>query len=189
MAGDFNRDGRPTWRSSWRVLVRCGFIPTRAKATLATTSEHPRWGPVYRAILLPQSDDQDVGSLGWRSVRVIPHLQGRGDGTFQLAGNSTTLSVQQLSNGKTCVLVANQQTNSVTVQDARWPAPGSSPLCGRSKAAARQASLPPGPSSAELDDNSPLYDAIVVGSSSNDVLVYRGTGFDAAGQPDIRRAR
>src|SRR5262249_12263504 len=31
--------------------------------------------------------------------------------------------------------------------------------------------------------NSPFFDAVVVASGSNDVLVYRGTGFDAAGQP------
>src|SRR5947209_13394659 len=51
----------------------------------------------------------------------VLHLQGKGDGTFQLAGSRTSLAVQDLGNGQPDALVANQRTNRVTIQ---VPTPG-----------------------------------------------------------------
>src|SRR5262249_16031982 len=46
----------------------------------------------------------------------ILHLQGSGHGTFQFAGSRTSLDVQDLGTGQPIALVANQQTDHVTVQ-------------------------------------------------------------------------
>src|SRR5947209_12290803 len=51
----------------------------------------------------------------------VLHLQGKGDGTFQAPGSRAPLAVQDLGNGQASVLVANQQTDRVTVQA---PLPG-----------------------------------------------------------------
>jgi hypothetical protein len=114
----------------------------------------------------------------------ILHLQGKGDGTFQLAGSRTSLDVQDLGNGQPEVLVANQESNRVTVQA---PASGGAGFItvqtlGTTNPAEQ---LAPGAAQwAKLEGpNSPFFDAVVVSSGSNDVLVYRGTGFDAAGNP------
>jgi hypothetical protein len=113
----------------------------------------------------------------------VLHLQGKGDGTFQIAGRRTTLAVQQLSNGQTDVLVADQQGDRVDIQSAQ---PGDSQLTPIVILAdGTHSTLAPGAVQwAKLDKDSPYYDAIVVASGGNEVLVYRGTGFDsAAGAP------
>jgi hypothetical protein len=112
----------------------------------------------------------------------VLHLQGKGDGTFQIAGRRTTLAVQQLNNGHTDVLVANQQSDRITIQA---PKPGSSQLTPIvTLADGTHSTLAPGDVQwAKLDKDSPYYDAVVVASGGNEVMVYRGTGFDSAGNP------
>jgi hypothetical protein len=113
----------------------------------------------------------------------VLHLQGKGDGTFQIVGRRTTLAVQQLSNGQTDVLVANQQSDRVTIQAPKPGSPQLTPIV--ILADGTHSTLAPGAVQwAKLDQNSPYYDAIVVASGGNEVLVYRGTGFDpASGAP------
>ncbi|MGB6499945.1 MAG: VCBS repeat-containing protein, partial [Thermoplasmata archaeon] len=112
----------------------------------------------------------------------VLHLQGKGDGTFQTAGDSVSLAAQDLGNGQTDVLVANQQTDQITVQAAQ---PGSAQFVPVvTLADGTQSTLAPGAVEwAKLDKDSPYYDAVVVASGANAILVYRGTGFDAAGNP------
>jgi hypothetical protein len=127
---------------------------------------------------LTGSDDLLVGD----PFGDVLHLQGKGDGTFQIAGRRTTLAVQQLSNGHTDVLVANQQSDRITIQA---PKPGSAQLTPIvTLANGTHSTLAPGAVQwAKLDKNSPYDDAVVVASGGNEVLVYRGTGFDASGNP------
>jgi hypothetical protein len=112
----------------------------------------------------------------------VLHMQGKGDGTFQIVGQRTSLAVQELSNGRTAVLVANQQSDRVTIQAHT---PGSSQITPIViLASGTHSTLAPGAVQwAKLDKNSPFYDAVVVASGGNEVLVYRGTGFDASGNP------
>jgi hypothetical protein len=112
----------------------------------------------------------------------VLHLQGKGDGTFQVAGRRTTLAAQNLGNGHTDVLVANQQSDRITIQA---PQPGSTQITPVvTLTDGSHSTLAPGAVQwAKLDKNSPYYDAVVVASGANAVLVYRGTGFDASGNP------
>jgi hypothetical protein len=112
----------------------------------------------------------------------VLRLEGKGDGTFLVAGSRVSLAAQDLGRGGIAVLVANQQTDQVTVQA---PQPGSAQFAPVvTLAAGPQSTLAPGAVQwAKLDKDSPFYDAVVVASGGNEVLVYRGTGFDAAGHP------
>jgi hypothetical protein len=114
----------------------------------------------------------------------ILHLQGRGDGTFQLAGNRVSLAVQDLKgNGQPDVLLANQQTNRVTIQTQASGNPQFVPVQTLTAGPQTVALAPGAVQWAKLDKGSSLFDAVVMGSGSNDVLVYRASGFDATGQP------
>ena len=88
----------------------------------------------------------------------------------------------KLSNGKTDVLVAEPGG-----RQRDGPGPGSPhrefATVQTLQSNTRKASFPGAVQWARLEENSPYYDAIVVGSGSNDILVYRCTGFDAAGNP------
>jgi hypothetical protein len=116
----------------------------------------------------------------------VLRLVGDGQGSFAppppLAGDLTSLNVYQ-DGSRTQVLVADQQHDSVTVQapaaDGNQFAPVTTLAGGGS------AVLAPGAVQwARLEGaNSPYLDAVVVSSGGNEVLVYRGTGFDADGRP------
>jgi hypothetical protein len=112
----------------------------------------------------------------------VLRLQGKGDGTFQVVGSRVSLAAQDLGSGRTDVLVANQQTDRVTVQTSQPGSPQFVPVV--TLADGSQSTLAPGAVQwAKLDKNSPFYDAVVVASGGNEILVYRGTGVDAAGNP------
>jgi hypothetical protein len=114
-------------------------------------------------------------------------LLGNGDGTFRLppphTGDRVPLTVQSLTKqGPPEALVAVQKTNWITVQA---PAPGNTQFTRVvTLADGTQSTLAPGAVQwAQLDQGSPFYDAVVVASGGNAILVYRGTGFDAFGNP------
>src|SRR5262249_28746387 len=112
----------------------------------------------------------------------VLHLQGKGDGTFQLAGSRASLAVQDLGNGKQDVLVANQQSDRIAVQAPLPGGPQFAPVV--TLADGSHSTLAPGAVQwAKLDKGSPFFDAVVLASGGNEVLLYRGTGFDAAGNP------
>ena len=105
-------------------------------------------------------------------------LDGKGDGTFQIAGNRVTLSVvpNLLGPGEAGVLVGNQANNRVTIQAPSKSGSQYSPVqtLGTSSASSQQ--LAPGDVQwAFLDKGATLPDAIVVSTGSNSVEVYRTT--------------
>ena len=119
----------------------------------------------------------------------VLRLVGKGDGTFQppppFTGNRVPLSVVSLQgNGQPDVLLANQQADSVSVQAIAGNGSGFAPV--QKLAGSVQAPLraPGAVQWFKLEgDSSPFFDAVVLASGSNAMLVYRGTGFDAAGRP------
>jgi hypothetical protein len=128
----------------------------------------------------PQTGQLDL--LVGNSFGDVLHLQGKGDGTFQIVGSRVSLAVQDMGGGRTNVLVANQQTDRVTVQASQPGSPQFIPVV--TLADGTQSTLAPGAVQwAKLDKDSPFSDAVVVASGGNEILVYRGTGFDAAGHP------
>jgi hypothetical protein len=115
-------------------------------------------------------------------------LRGDGQGRFEppsFTGNRAPLDVRTLGpNGPSEVLVANQKQDSVLIRTA---APGSMQFTQAVPLAdgTQKTVLAPGAVQwNRLEGNSgAFFDAVVMGSGSNNVLVYRTTGFDAAGQP------
>jgi hypothetical protein len=137
--------------------------------------------------LVPGSGPGLFDLLVGNSYGDVLRLVGNGHGSFSppppVIGDRVALDVTHLANGQLEALVADAATNQVTVQS---PAAGGARFVpGQALTTADPADqLAPGAVQwAKLDRNSPYYDAVVLGSASNDVLVYRCTGFDAAGQP------
>jgi hypothetical protein len=104
------------------------------------------------------------------------HLEGKGDGTFQISGKRVSLSVvpDLLGPGQAGVLVGNQEANRVTVQA---PTSGGSQFIPvQTLGANPSAQLAPGDVEwAMLDKSATLPDAVVVSTGSNAVVVYHTT--------------
>jgi FG-GAP-like repeat len=103
-------------------------------------------------------------------------LEGRGDGTFQIQGNRVSISVVPglLGSGQAGVLVGDQQDDRVTVQAPSANGNQYTPVATLGSNSAGSQELAPGDVQwAYLDKGSPFPDAIVVGTGSNSVEVYR----------------
>jgi hypothetical protein len=115
-------------------------------------------------------------------------LLGNGDGTFQpppsLTGDRVPFAVEDLRDiGQPDVLLANQSANTVMIQ-APTVGPVFEPVGQPLRAADPAAQLAPGAVAwYRLDRDSMLFDAVVMASGSNSLLVYRATGFDRSGAP------
>ncbi len=182
VAGDFTGDGRP----DLAVLME-----DRAEVWVYTADGGGRYHHTFSVaagaaptglsvVRNPRTGLLDL--LAGNAFGDVLRLQGKGDGTFQFAGSRVSLDASDLGGGRPVVLVANQQTDRITVQA---PAPGGrefAPLV--TLADGRQSTLAPGAVQwARLERGSPFLDAVVLASGGNGVLVYRGTGFDAAARP------
>ena len=105
-------------------------------------------------------------------------LVGRGDGTFQIQGSRVSLSVvpDLLGPGQAGVLVGDQQNDRVTVQAPSANGNQYAPVETLASASSTSGTLAPGDVEwAFLDKGAALPDAIVVGTGSNSVEVYRTT--------------
>jgi hypothetical protein len=114
-------------------------------------------------------------------------LEGNGDGTFRpplpFSGDQAALDVRDVGTGQPEALVANQHADQVTVQVRSADGASFIPVTALSAANPATQLAPGAVRWAGLDRMSPYVDAVVLGSGSNDVLVYRTTGIDAAGRP------
>jgi hypothetical protein len=183
VAGDFHGPGQPLdlaipMKDRQQVWIYTGngdgtfshtfSIPAGAQPTGLNLVRNPQTGVLDLLVGNPFGD--------------VLHLQGKGDGTFQVAGNRVPLAVQNLGNGQPDVLLANQRSDRITIQAPQSGSPQFTPVV--TLADGSHSTLAPGAVQwAKLDKGSPFYDAMVVASGGNEVLVYRGTGFDAAGNP------
>src|SRR5262249_1684265 len=103
----------------------------------------------------------------------VLRLQGKGDGTFQFPGRRVSLAVQDLKgDGRPEVLVANQRTDRITIQAAAPGTPRFAPVVTLDDGT--RSTLAPGDVQwARLEGpDSPFFDAVVVASGGNQVLVY-----------------
>jgi uncharacterized repeat protein (TIGR01451 family) len=115
----------------------------------------------------------------------VQRLEGDGRGSFlPFSGDGVPLAVQTLADHQPEVLLADQATDSVALQTAP---PGSVQFrqAGALPTSGPQTDLAPGAVTwAKLEgDASAFPDAVVIGTGSNDVLVYHFDHFDAGGQP------
>ena len=112
----------------------------------------------------------------------VLRLVGQGDGTFTspFTGTAVPLAVVSLQeNGQPDVLLANQKKDSVSVQAAA----GNGNSFAQVQTLAGPLLAPGAVQWVKLEGvGSPYYDAVVLASGSDAVLVYRGTGF-VAGRP------
>ena len=117
----------------------------------------------------------------------ILRLIGTGDGSFAppptLTGDNVPLDVVNLKSNITDVLVADQNTNTITVQTPTADKSGFTTL--QTLADNPDSHLAPGAVQwAKLEGSAGLYDAIVIGSGSNSVMVYHTTAVDpVTGKP------
>ena len=194
VVGDFNRDGFPDlailmedrgevwiYASDGRGHFRHTFsVAAGATPTGLSLGSNLRTGFLDLLVGNPFGD--------------ILRLVGNGDGTFQapppVTGNRVPLDVADLrGDGKPDVLLANQRTNQLLILTR---VPGTTQFTSAATLAdgTQMSLLAPGAVQwAKLDRNSSLFDAVVLGSGSNNVLVYRATGFDAAGNPTFAPPR
>jgi FG-GAP-like repeat/Bacterial pre-peptidase C-terminal domain/FG-GAP repeat len=103
-------------------------------------------------------------------------LVGRGDGTFQIAGSRVSISVvpDLLGPGQAGVLVGDQKNDRVTVQAPSANGNQYTPVATLGSTSSASQELAPGDVQwAYLDQGASFPDAIVVGTGSNSVEVYR----------------
>ncbi|HKI31683.1 MAG TPA: VCBS repeat-containing protein [Gemmataceae bacterium] len=188
VAGDFHRDGQLDLavlmqdRAEVWIYQGDGQGHFRRTSTVAAGDQPTGLSVVPGAA--PGLLDLLIGNVFGDVLRLV----GNGDGTFRppppFSGDRVPLDVQSLhGDGRPDVLVADQKDNRVSVQ---------APIAGGAQFAPVRTliddpatHLAPGAVRwVKLEGtDSPFFDAVVLASGANAVLVYRGTGFDAAGQP------
>ncbi len=183
VAGDFNGDGKPDLAILMEDRGEVWIYIGHGDGTFSHTFTIAAGTSLTGLSVVRNTRTGFLDLLVGNAFGDVLHLQGKGDGTFQLAGSRTSLDVQDLGNGQPSALVANQQTDHVTIQVPKAGSPQFvqvEPLDANNPAT----QLAPGAVKwAQLEGSRGPFYAIVVESGSNDVLVYRLTGFDAAGRP------
>jgi hypothetical protein len=182
VVGDFNGDGRLDLAVLMEDRGEVWVYTGDGRGHFAHTFAIPVGDSATGLSAVPGGGPGLLDLLVGNEFGDVLRLVGQGDGTFRRAGNRVALAVQDLGTGWPDALVANQQADHVSVQAPSPAGPQFIPV--QTLAAGPATQLAPGAVQwARLDRGSPFFDAVVVGSGSNDVLVYRGTGFDAAGRP------
>jgi len=182
VAGDFTGAGQLDLAVLMEDQDQVWIYTGHGDGTFTHTASIPAGDKPTGLALVPGSAPGLFDLLVGTAFGDVLRLVGDGKGSFSPAppvtGDHVPLDVLQLGNGRTELVVANQQADRVTVQALQ---PGSGQVLSVQTLTAENpgAQLAPGAVQwAKLDQNSPYYDAVVVGSGSNDVLIYRGTGVE-----------
>jgi hypothetical protein len=185
VVGDFNGDGKLDvailMEDRAEVWIWTGDGKGHFTHTFSISAGEQPTGLTLLVDPVTGKDDLLVGN----AVGDVLLLQGKGDGTFHPpVGDHVALDVETVS-GQPQVLVANEKQNQVLVE-ARMP--GSQQFAPTSTVAS--SSEPFAPSAAHwyaLDRGNPTLDAVVLGSASNSVLIYRpappGKGYLVSSYP------
>jgi hypothetical protein len=178
VAGDFNRDGLLDVAVLMEDTGEVWIFSGTGRGTFRHTFSIAVGDEATGLSVVPGAAAGLLNLLVGNGFGDVLILQGKGDGTFQIAGNRVSLSVvpNLLGPGQAGVLVGNQQQNHVTVQapSANGKQYTTVQTLGGSSASSQ---LAPGDVEwAVLRRNTTLPDAIVVSTGSNAVVVYRTTG-------------
>jgi hypothetical protein len=178
VAGDFNRDGNLDLAVLLQDTGQVWIYTGQGDGTFRHTFSIPVGDQASGLSIVPGTSPGLLDLLVGNGFGDVLHLQGKGDGTFQISGNRVSLSVvpDLLGNGQAGVLVGNQHDNRVTIQAPTASGTQFAPVqtLGGANASAQ---LAPGDVHwFLLDKNATLPDPVVVSSGSNAVIVYRTTG-------------
>jgi hypothetical protein len=175
VAGDFNRDGHLDVAVLMEDTGELWIYSGNGDGTFRHTFSIPVGDQATGLSVAPGRGAGLLDLLVGNGFGDVLHLEGKGDGTFQISGKRVSLSVvpNLLGPGQAGVLVGNQQNNRVTVQapsaDGTQFAPVQTLAAGTSSS-----QLAPGDVQwSVLDKGATLPDAVVVSTGSNAVVVYR----------------
>jgi hypothetical protein len=176
-AGDFNRDGRLDLAVLMEDTGQVWIYTGNGDGTFRHTFSIPVGDQATGLSVVPGGGAGLLDLLVGNGFGDVLHLEGKGDGTFQISGSRVSLAVvpDLLGPGQPGVLVGNQHDNRVTVQG---PTPGGTQFAPVETLAAATPSGQMAPGDVAwflLDRNATLPDAVVVSSGSNAVVVYRTT--------------
>jgi hypothetical protein len=174
VAGDFNRDGRLDLAVLMEDTGEVWIFTNEGDGAFRHTFSIPVGDQATGLSTVAGSRGDLLDLLVGNGFGDVLHLEGRGDGTFQIRGSRVSLSVvpDLFGAGQAGVLVGNQQNNRVTVQAQTSGGTQFSPV--QTLAATQAAQLAPGDVHwFVLDKGATLPDAVVVSSGSNAVVVYR----------------
>ena len=168
VAGDFNRDGPLDLAVLMQDTGQVWIYTGNGDGTFRHTFSIPVGDEATGLSVVPGSGPGLLDLLVGNGFGDVLHLQGKGDGTFQISGNRVSLSVvpDLLGPGQAGVLVGNQQDNRVTVQ---------APTAGGTQfSPCRRSAPPPSPhwlretsTGRYWTESATLPDAVVVSSGSN----------------------
>jgi hypothetical protein len=177
VTGDFNRDGRLDLAVLMEDTGQLWIYSGNGDGTFRHTFSIPVGDQATGLSVVPGAGPGLLDLLVGNGFGDVLHLEGKGDGTFQISGKRVSLSVvpDLLGPGQAGVLVGNQQNNRITVQAPSADGNQYTPVQTLA-AATPSAQLAPGDVLwSVLDRGATLPDAVVVSTGSNAVLVYRTT--------------
>lgn len=176
-AGDFNGDGRLDLAVLMEDTGQAWIYTGIGNGTFNHTFTIPAGDLATGLSIVPSLTSNFLDLLIGNGFGDVLHLEGKGDGTFQIQGRRVSLSVvpDLFGPGQAGVLVGNQEDNRVTVQ-TQMPGGTEFAAIETLDEAASSGRLAPGDVRwALLAEDSSLPDAIVVSTGSNAVIVYHTT--------------
>ena len=176
VAGDFNRNGNTDLAVLMEDTGQVWIYTGNGNGTFQHTFSIPVGEDATGLSLVPGNGPGLFDLLVGNGFGDVLILQGRGDGTFQIQGSRVSLSVvpDLLGPGQAGVLVGDQQNNRVTVQAPSANGNQYTPVETLGSSSSTSEGLAPGDVQwAVLDRGATLPDAIVVGTGSNSLEVYR----------------
>jgi hypothetical protein len=174
VAGDFNRDNKTDLAVLMEDTGQLWIYTGNGNGTFRHSFSIPVGAEATGLSVVPGSGNGVLNLLVGNGFGDVLTLEGKGDGTFQIQGRRVSLAVvpNLLGPGQAGVLVGDQQNNRVTVQAPS--ANGTAYTQVQSLGSGGSQQMAPGDVEwAVLDRGATLPDAIVVGTGSNSVAVYR----------------
>ncbi len=176
VAGDFNRDGNLDLAVLMEDTGQLWIYTGNDNGTFEHTFSIPVGEEATGLSVVPGDGPGLFNLLVGNGFGDVLILEGKGDGTFQIQGNRVSISIvpNLLGPGQAGVLVGDQQNDRVTVQAPSANGNQYAPVATLGTTSSTSEKLAPGDVQwAFLDQGSAFPDAIVVGTGSNSVVVYR----------------
>jgi hypothetical protein len=180
VTGDFNRDGTADVAVLMQDLGQVWIFTGNGDGTFKRTFVIAAGDQPTGIAEIVNAQTGFIDLLVGDQFGDILRLEGNGDGTFRpgVSGDHTSLSAQVFTGTDPTVVVADQADNLVNIQNAATSGPGFVPVSNVAPADTSITQLAPGAVQwIKLEGtSSPFFDAVVLASGSNSVLVYHTIG-------------